>query len=279
MDAIKKALELVDNYRNNIVKGKAFHSQSFVYKVTNERLDQYRKLLLNKKRILSVIASGDQILNSMLTAPEEIDCFDISVYPKYFFMLKLAAIQALTIEDYREFFLETTLSSKDERYDDLYFEKIREKLTGEYKEFWDALFNHSDWYDIYESGLFSSEVTINKISHIRNMYLDPRYYQLLKSQIPNCKISFKDGDIFELAKTYKEPYDLIYLSNIVSYVDKQKYKELLYNLPLKEQGIILTYMMGNTDLYKKFFSEPEFKTKVFKKENENDDSGILIFKK
>ena len=41
---------------------------------------------MNKKNILSVIGSGDQIINSLITKPECIDCFDISIYPEYFLL-------------------------------------------------------------------------------------------------------------------------------------------------------------------------------------------------
>ena len=70
-----------------------FHNTSAVYKVTNERMKDYQKYLKNRKRILSVIASGDQILNSVLDGTREVDAFDISDYPKYFMYLKIAGIK------------------------------------------------------------------------------------------------------------------------------------------------------------------------------------------
>lgn len=278
MEIISEALSTIDASKTNIKK-EMFHSTSSVYKISNERLEEYQKLLLDKKRLLSVIASGDQIINSMITQPTTIDCFDISSYPKYFLMLKLAAIRTLTLEEYDEFFLDDTLTTKDELYDDLYFLKIRTALDKEYKLFWDSLFNHSDWYDIYNSRLFSSEPANKNIAHERNIYLLKLNYLKLKSIIPKININFYDGNILDIYTKFKIPYDLIYLSNIATYVDKIKYKEMLYKLPLEEQGLILTYMFGNIDRYQEFFHEKEFTTEIFKKNNPNDESGLLLFKK
>lgn len=115
---------------------------------SNERIQDYVDYLLNKKRILSVIGSGDQIINMLISSPEHIDCFDISVYPEYFLNLKLAALQTLTQEEFLNFFFSSAKTSLDEYYDDLYFEKMRKRLTKKYREFWDALLNYTNWYEI-----------------------------------------------------------------------------------------------------------------------------------
>ena len=124
MDAITNALKTLNNSGNNIKKD-FFHEESFIYMKTNEMIQEYVQYLLHKKNILSVIGSGDQIINSLITKPEYIDCFDISIYPEYFLNLKLAAIKTLSKEEYLSLFFECALTSKDEYYDDLYFEKIR----------------------------------------------------------------------------------------------------------------------------------------------------------
>ena len=278
MEIIREALSTIDASNLNNKKT-MFHSTSPIYKTSNERLEEYHKLLLSKKRILSVIASGDQIINSMITKPETIDCFDISLYPKYYLMLKIAAIRTLTLDEYFEFFLEDTLTTKDEIYDDLYFYKIRSALDEEFKEFWDALFNHTDWYEIYNSTLFSSEPTNKTIAQTRNQYLLKDNYIKLKSIISKINLNFYDGNILDINSQFITEYDLIYLSNIVTYVDKLKYKEMLYKLPLEKQGLIITYMFGNIDRYREFFNEKEFSIDIFPTNNPNDESGLLLFKK
>ena len=50
-----------------------------------------------------------------------IDAFDISVFPKYFANLKIAAIKAIDEKEYIEFFFKSI--STDDKYDD-YYERI-----------------------------------------------------------------------------------------------------------------------------------------------------------
>ena len=165
MDIITDALKIIDNSTSNI-KNAYFHEESFIYMKTNERIQDYINYLLNKRHILSVIGSGDQILNTAITTPQVIDCFDISVYPEYFINLKLAAIKTLSKEEYLDMFFESALTTKDEYYDDLYFDKIRSELPKKYQEFWNSLLNHTDWYEITNSSLFSSEVVIREYAKI-----------------------------------------------------------------------------------------------------------------
>ena len=65
MDAITNALKTLNNSGNNIKKD-FFHEESFIYMKTNEMIQEYVQYLLHKKNILSVIGSGDQIINSLI---------------------------------------------------------------------------------------------------------------------------------------------------------------------------------------------------------------------
>ena len=130
MDDITESLKIIDNTASNINGNSTFHSSSFIY---NEDVSIYKDYLKNSRRILSVISSGDQIIESITSEKKIIDCFDISKYPKYYLMLKLAALKALKKEDYVKLFIESPLTTLDEYYDDLYYENIRKNLNGIYK--------------------------------------------------------------------------------------------------------------------------------------------------
>ena len=52
--------------------------------MANEDVSIYKDYLKNSRRILSVISSGDQIIESITSEKKIIDCFDISKYPKYY---------------------------------------------------------------------------------------------------------------------------------------------------------------------------------------------------
>ena len=140
MDYKDVAQSIVRGNYSNLNGKNTFHSESFIYKKTNEKLNEFIDLLLNKDKVLSVIGSGDQILNTLLTKPSKIDAFDISVFPKFFLKLKIASIKSLSRDEYIKFFFSTTETFLDEYYDDLYFDKIRKELDIEAEDFWTYLF-------------------------------------------------------------------------------------------------------------------------------------------
>ena len=100
MDDITESLKIIDNSVSNINGNSTFYSSSFIYKMANEDVSIYKDYLKNSRRILSVISSGDQIIESITSEKKVIDCFDISKYPNYYLMLKLAALKVLKKEDY-----------------------------------------------------------------------------------------------------------------------------------------------------------------------------------
>ena len=135
MDYLDEAQNLVRGNHNVFKKSYPFDPTSFVYKKTNERLQDIPDILENKKRVLCVIGSGDQLLNILLSEPDKVDAFDISVFPRYFLELKIAAIKTLSREEYIAFFIDDIDRRKESYYDDLYFDKIETALGEEEKKF------------------------------------------------------------------------------------------------------------------------------------------------
>lgn len=271
-DDITLAQKIVGRSYSNISSTSTFHKSSVIYKSSNERLSNINKYLKNRKNILTVISSGDQIINSILEGITNIDAFDISHFPKYFLFLKLAAIKKLNREEYIDFFFESPTTS--EIYDDLY-DLIREDLSKENKYFWDSLFNYFDWYDIYNSTLFSSEFMSKKIILEENNYLDENNYNKLKQIIDSVNFRLYTGNILELNNLYNREYDIIYLSNIINYVNKKDYKELLNKFDLREKGIILTYFYEINENIRNFFLENNYSFDNF----QSTKSGVMVYKR
>jgi len=255
--------------------GVTYHDTSVIYKVSNEVISAvpYQKSLMNKEKVLSVIASGDQILNSVLCGSTVIDGFDVSVFPKYFLQLKLAAISKLNREDFIQFFLENPKYSDIFSYDT--YEKIRENLSEDALVFWDGLFDYYDGYDIYNSTLFSSELYTTKAQSVMNPYLKEQNYDLLKEKIKNVKLRFFDGNIFKLIDTLKDGYDLVNLSSIIYYNEMyfRDYLDFLHRLPLNERGIAITY------LYDVFGKSKRLGESLMDDENISFDSFYFLEKK
>lgn len=268
MDYKDVAQSIVRGNYSNLNGKNTFHSESFIYKKTNEKLNEFIDLLLNKDKVLSVIGSGDQILNTLLTKPSKIDAFDISVFPKFFLKLKIASIKSLSRDEYIKFFFSTTETFLDEYYDDLYFDKIRKELDIEAEDFWTYLFQYNDWYDIYNSTLFSSESVFEEQAIIQNKYLDNDEYYHLRDILQSAQINYIESNLLDLK--INDTYDLIYLSNILEYVKKSAYFDKIDELSVKNKGIIISYIFGEIDKAIKMFNG-DFDYREF-----DGGSGVII---
>lgn len=268
MDYKDVAQSIVRGNYSNLNGKNTFHSESFIYKKTNEKLNEFIDLLLNKDKVLSVIGSGDQILNTLLTKPSKIDAFDISAFPKFFLKLKIASIKSLSRDEYIKFFFSTTETFLDEYYDDLYFDKIRKELDDESEDFWTYLFQYNDWYDIYNSTLFSSESVFEEQAIIQNKYLDIDEYYKLRDILQNVQINYIESNLLDLK--INDTYDLIYLSNILEYVKKSAYFDKIDELSVKNKGIIISYIFGEIDKAIKMFNG-DFDYREF-----DGGSGVII---
>lgn len=268
MDYKDVAQSIVRGNYSNLNGKNTFHSESFIYKKTNEKLNEFIDLLLNKDKVLSVIGSGDQILNTLLTKPSKIDAFDISVFPKFFLKLKIASIKSLSRDEYIKFFFSTTETFLDEYYDDLYFDKIRKELDIEAEDFWTYLFQYNDWYDIYNSTLFSSESVFEEQAIMQNKYLDNDEYYKLRDILQSVQINYIESNLLDLK--INDTYDLIYLSNILEYVKKSAYFDKIDELSVKNKGIIISYIFGEIDKAIKMFNG-DFDYREF-----DGGSGVII---
>lgn len=232
-----------------------FHSHSIIYPSTNEKISSpiYKDSLKNKEKILSVIGSGDQILNSVLLGSKQITGFDISCFTGYYLKLKIAALKSLNYHEYLSFF---SCQSKN-RFSKKIYEKIIPYLDSDTEYFWSSIFSLYDAKVIGFSNLF---VMVNsKKFKLNNPYLESKEeYELLKSKIKDIDLKLICKDIFELVNELTDKYNLINLSNIVDYnikgsmvgnivrIDSQsknKLNSLLNKLPMEDEGITLMYSM------------------------------------
>lgn len=251
---VRKALEVMEGDLLTLFEP-AFHSHSTIYSATNEKIssEKYKDILRNKEKILSVIGSGDQILNSILFGSKDITGFDISRFTGYYLKLKVAALKSLQYDEYLSFF---SCQSKN-RFSKGLYEKTIPYLDSDTEFFWTIIFNYSKDKLVGIPNLFVTVSSENFKNN--NPYLESKdKYDLLKSKMNDIDLNLIYGDIFDLVHILPDKYSLVNLSNIVDYYvneilcennsimdiySKEKLISFLRSVPIDENGVILMYSM------------------------------------
>ncbi len=237
------ALKVMDH---SDINTRHFGEFSHVFRYTNEPLYDFDKYFENKKKVLSVTCSGDQVLSCIAKGAKEIDTFDVSIFPKYFLDMKLAACQKLDEEEFFNMFYNPNFETMNLDY---LYEKFSDKLPMASRYFWDGLFSKYSWGQIYSSDLF----TINHRTDYglgwlqgHEKCLNPRLplvgidYEELRNKVKDVKVDSITCDISKIAEKTDDSYDLVYLSNIVDYVPVKRFNNYIKNLKVNENGIILS---------------------------------------
>lgn len=243
MKPLEIAQRIVRGTYDNVSHEFCFFEVSGIYKFTNECITAYFNHLQNKEELLSVISSGNHILNAILGGSRKIDGFDISIFPEYYLFLQLAAVLTLSKKEYFEYFLS---DDREVVFSDEYYDRVREKLPCKYKEFWDGLYNFNDGFEIYDSYLFRTDLYMKNNVISNNPFLQEDNYEKLRRilQYENVRINTMVADIVHTK--FDKEYDLILLSNILAYhfkIDEMdKYFAYLdSNFKLKENGELIDY--------------------------------------
>ena len=242
-DPIELAQLIVRGSYINFDFKSAFKDTSSIYRFTNEEIASYFHHLKDKKKVLTVIGSGGQILNGILGGNKYIDCFDISIFPEYYLYLQIASILALSKDEYLKYYFS---EDREELFGDYFYDKISNKLKGKYKEFWDTLYMFDDGIDIYNSLLFRSDLYIKNNIIDNNPYLQENNYEKLKHILNTDSIKIKPMVSDIMKSDIKDSYDLINLSNILTYYYKEEEIDKLIEFlkkkfSLNDNGEIINY--------------------------------------
>lgn len=214
-----------------------------VYPTTNEHMHKYQHHFSNKKTMLSVIGSGEQIFNAILAGVEKIDAFDISRFVVYYFYLKKAGIYALS-EDEFVYFFHTNIRNADSITASiklqLYQEKIRQYLPKEISIFWDYLFSTFEWKRIMDRFFHITNDNLEDIIK-NNHFLQDNNYLELRARLQDTQVDIKIGDFERLAisKAFVNECDLAYLSNIHTYCHEIRFEIALERISTSLNGIVI----------------------------------------
>ena len=240
-------IEFLKNVLLNDVKTKKDNYFSHIYPFTNENISAYYKNIdFENKEVLTVVGSGDHILNAFLDGAKSVDAFDINPLAKHYAELKIAAIKTFDLKDYILFFY----PSKTCQYMNIHkIFSLRDSLKVEEVVFW------SHCYVILNSlnNLFNYDIPKLKDVIKANKYLhnEENYYKLrniLKEKEPK----YYDLNIFDLDELNKK-YDIILLSNIAAYLDLfykndytylKKLRDIIDKLKSVDNVVVLSYLYG-----------------------------------
>ena len=263
-----------------------------IYPFTSENIAGYMEDLdLTGKKIITVTASSDHILNAIVQGATDITTFDINPETRYYMELKLAGVQQLEYEDFLKIFLFDNPMSLNK-------EIIMSLITSkDCKYYWEEKYrkNQNNGLLLKKSSVFYRKY-FNPDSKLKqNIYLNKVKYQQVQNRLRNIKINFISTDLKNLH--LKETYDVLFLSNISDYISLmyqekplERFTKKIYELSENVKTIYFAYLydIGNSnrseiddiEKVKLFFptlEEKRFPSALEKEKDKKD--GVLILKK
>ena len=227
--------------------GFGFSSVSGIYRGTNEVISAkgYKDLITGRERILSIIASGDQILNAILLGSKDIEGFDISRFPQYYLKLKIAAIKALGRDEFLRFFYggeEVELFNRD------VYNKIHPFMDSDAQKFWSTIFGQFSNKQILCSPLIKRDKYSERIGEVlyKNIYVHEGQYEILKEKIGDITLRLHVANLMNLDTRGMKKFNLVNLSNVMNHVlfnkgDYLQFKHIIESMPLTSDGVVLNY--------------------------------------
>lgn len=269
MNGVKNIIDRQLNAGKIYVFGRPFSECQKVYKETNENIAGYMQKLdfKNKQKALSVLASGDHILNLIYYGILNIDAFDTNRLTEYYSLgLKRGALLAFTYEEYLLFNQKLTDPSTSIEELNSMISLCYPYMEEKYRKFWQEIMeynyqsqkNNKEKLNVFLM-LLMNIASNYQITH-NNAYLkDKESYELMRKNLWKAHITFECRNALNLGEK-KGKYDLIFLSNIPDYFASsfgyywdysklQNYEDSLKNIVNENASIALAYLI-------KFYSIP-----------------------
>ena len=210
--------------------GIPFSEYQKVYRSTNENIHGYMSKIdfAGKEKALSVLASGDHVLNLIYHDILKVDTFDTNKLTAYYtFGIKIPAILAFGYQEFLEWM--RRIIDKDLSLEELN-ELMRPLFPFMEKNcyyYWKRLLDYN--YQIQKDkkkilNLFRMiliNINAETLSIAQNTYLQSKEnYNKVKENLQKAHITFKCCDCLFLGEEMKGQYDLVFLSNIADYFSK-----------------------------------------------------------
>ncbi len=250
----------------NLITGKNhFEGSKYetLYAHATEDMRTYYQEFNHPHTFLSISASGDQIINAILTGATVIDAFDSNRLCRYALNLKIAALKALTKEEFISYY---------ETFNPYLFTKIAEYLDEPSLIYWGNIYQISNPLTIgaiVKDFMFAYKKLDRSVIIDINPYLRGSNFQKVKEQLPKTTINYIDSDLYNLPSCLgNKKYDAMNLSNVYEYINfghktsparaEEYYSFLMNSLypRLNEGGTLMAaYVYSYSDSVNKDFKE------------------------
>lgn len=187
-----------------------------LYANATEDMATYYKEFKTTDSFLTIGASGEQVANAINSGAKTIDVYDSNRLCKHALFLRLAAIKALSYEEFLQYY---------KTFSPFLFVKIADYLNEEELAYWGTLYSmfgkdNLNSGEIINKLLFTYKKLDDELIKRINPYLNPDNFYRLKNLIDSVIINYIDSELYELPKHIQgKKYDVINLSNIYEYLN------------------------------------------------------------
>ena len=181
----------------------------------------YQRLKLKNKRVLTVIGSGDQVINALYFGAREVIGFDINRNALFMTELKLAAISTLSYQEFLKFFSQTKTG-----FDYKLYLKIRLSMSQACQKYFDQLYKEVRYHGLGTSEYFRNRDKLiyknkNNVLQINAYLKSESSYKKMKSILVNSRPILYVENVLTLTDSKKlrgKKFNVINLSNVPNYL-------------------------------------------------------------
>lgn len=270
-----------------------------IYTFSNENIScTYRLTDFHNKDVLTVCSSGDHALSAILCGANKVDTFDINRLTKYFADLKRAAIITLSYDEFFDFLGDNDFYNDKTILDEKTYLKLCPLLDKDSVIFWDSMYNlYSKDGHLNAKNLFLQvPVPFYRSRNNAIPFLSKERFLVLKRYLLKKSFSFIESNLQNINKNTESTYDIIHLSNTVSYSNIDSYKDFIeknIDPMLKPDGLaFIDYLFAylpdydyphtifdNKEDYEKEEKNKQFIKKQFIQNKTVYEQGTVIYKK
>lgn len=251
-EAIAETKRMLEDRRYGV---KVFNKYGHFYFHTNENVQMtLERLEFDKKRALSVMASGDQIFNLTYLGVREIDAFDVNVLTYFIFHLRRAIFLAYGYENssaIEQCF--SSVSADPKKLLEILI-TLRPFMNDEVYNFFEEVLNYNYYLYIINSNFdgnnFAALCICSRGKKLNLYNRSKKGFQRLQDNIENFSVNFKNEDIENMPSYLEGEYGLMHFSNIAEYYIRNKGEQSFVHLMnkfsynLDSYGVIINYFFN-----------------------------------